>query len=192
VALAVFITLGDPHPGRSRGTLMTWIVVAVVMGPLLVLCVLGARIWPGRRRAAVLLAMVAGSAFAVSAVLTKGIVDALGNGFGALLRAPELYVWIPIALAGVIFQQSSFRAGALTASMPTVVVAEPVVASVLGVIVLGETLHATGPKIFALAAAVLVVIVATWALARGKAATIAARTGRDVETTAGSGVPSDR
>ncbi|MBO0864797.1 MAG: DMT family transporter, partial [Mycobacterium sp.] len=73
-----------------------------------------------------------------------------------------------------------------------VIVAEPVVASILGVIVLGETLHATGPRIFALAAAVLMVIVATWAMARGKAATIAARTGRDVKSTAESSVPSDR
>jgi drug/metabolite transporter (DMT)-like permease len=192
VALAAFITIGHPEAGRSRGSLTTWIVVVVVMVPLSVLCVLGARIWPGRPPAAVLLAMVAGFSLAVFAVLTKGVVDVLGDGFGALLRAPEPYVWIPTALAGMIFQQSSFRAGALTASMPTVIVAEPVVASVLGVIVLGETLHATGPRIFALAAAVLVVIVATWALARGKAATIAARTGRDVKATAQPAVPSDR
>ena len=38
---------------------------------------------------------------------------------------------------GMIFQQSAFCAGALTASLPTLTVAEPVVASVLGVIVLG-------------------------------------------------------
>lgn len=192
VALVAFIMIGQPEAGRSRGSLTTWIVVAMVIGPLSVLCVLGARIWSGRPPAAVLLAMVAGFSLAVFAVLTKGVVDALGDGFGVLLRAPELYVWIPTALAGMIFQQSSFRAGALTASMPTVIVAEPMVASVLGVIVLGETLHATGPKVFALAAAVLVVVVATWALAHGKAATIAARTGRDVKTTAESKLPSDR
>jgi drug/metabolite transporter (DMT)-like permease len=192
VALVAFIMIGQPEAGRSRGSLTTWIVVVMVIGPLSVLCVLGARIWSGRPPAAVLLAMVAGFSLAVFAVLTKGVVDALGDGFGVLLRAPELYVWIPTALAGMIFQQSSFRAGALTASMPTVIVAEPMVASVLGVIVLGETLHATGPRVFALAAAVLVVIVATWALAHGKAATIATRTGRDVKTTAESKLPSDR
>lgn len=192
VALVAFITIGQPEAGRSRGSLTTWGVVAMVVGPLSVLCVLGARIWPGRPPAAVLLAVVAGFSLAVFAVLTKGVVDALGDGFGVLVCAPELYVWIPTALAGMIFQQSSFRAGALTASMPTVIVAEPMVASVLGVIVLGETLHATGPKIFALAAAVLVVIVATWALAQGKAATIAARTGRDMKTTAESELASDR
>lgn len=192
VALVAFIMIGQPEAGRSRGSLTSWTVVVMVIAPLSVLCVLGARMWPGRPPAAVLLAVVAGFSLAVFAVLTKGVVDALGGGFGALLRAPELYVWIPTALAGMIFQQSSFRAGALTASMPTVIVAEPIVASALGVIVLGETLHATGPKAFALVVAVLVVIVATWALARGKAASMAARAGSDANATAEPEPPSDR
>jgi hypothetical protein len=179
--LAVFVTVGDPKAGHARGSLTTWIAVAAVMAPTLMLCVLAARIWPARQAAAVLLAVVAGSSLAVFAVLTKGVVEALEGGLGAALRAPEVYASILLALVGMIFQQSSFRAGALTASMPTVIVAEPVVASVLGVIVLGETIHAHGVEIFALAIAVLVVIVATWAMARGKAATMAARTGRDVQ-----------
>ena len=43
-AVAVFITVGDPAAGYQRGSLKIWIVVAVVMAPALVLCVLGARI----------------------------------------------------------------------------------------------------------------------------------------------------
>jgi hypothetical protein len=38
VALAAFITIGHPEAGRSRRSLTTWIVVAVVMVPLSVLC----------------------------------------------------------------------------------------------------------------------------------------------------------
>src|SRR6201995_6077764 len=34
--LAVLVTVGDPGAGSSRGTLGTWAVVAVVMGPILV------------------------------------------------------------------------------------------------------------------------------------------------------------
>ncbi|EUA88171.1 dehydrogenase domain protein [Mycobacterium ulcerans str. Harvey] len=45
----------------------------------------------------------------------------------------------------MIFQQSSFRAGTLTASLPTVVVAKPLMGAVLGMVVLGETLDTTGP-----------------------------------------------
>jgi hypothetical protein len=179
-ALAVLVTVGDPGGGHSRGSPGTWMAVAVLMGPILVLCVLGARIWSGGPAAPVLLAVVAGSSLALFAVLTKGAVGAVSGGFGALLRAPEAYCLIPAALAGMIFQQSSFRAGALTASLPTVTVAKPVVASLLGVLVLNETLDADGPELFTLIVAAFVVIVSTIALARGEAASIAAGAGRDV------------
>jgi len=179
-ALAVLVTVGDPSAGRPRGSLQAWLIVAVVMGPLLVLCVVGARIWSGGSVAPVLLAVVAGSSLALFAVLTKGAVGALSGGLGALLRAPELYGLIPAALAGMIFQQSAFRAGALTASLPTVTVAKPVVASLLGMLVLREALDADGPELFALLASGVVVIISTIALARGEAASIAAGAGRDV------------
>ncbi|MGC2568024.1 MAG: DMT family transporter, partial [Mycobacterium sp.] len=53
-ALAVLVTVGDPGAGHSRGSLGTWLAVAVVMGPVLVLCVLGARLWSGGQAAPVL------------------------------------------------------------------------------------------------------------------------------------------
>jgi drug/metabolite transporter (DMT)-like permease len=197
-AVGVFIAVGDPTAGYQRGSLKIWIVVAAVMGPALLLCVLGARIWSGAV-AAVLLAVVSASSWALFAVLTKGVVEAAGDGAATLLRAPELYAWIVAALVGTVFQQSAFRASTLTASLPAMTVAEPVVASVLGVTVLGETLNTPGPQIFVLVAAVVAVIVATTALARGEAATMADsdaptaytdRNGRDVQALQLEGVPS--
>lgn len=179
-ALAVVVIVGDPTAGNQRAPLSTWIVVAVVMGPALVACVLAARIWAGRPIAAALLAVVAGSSLALFAVLTKGVVEVLEGGPGAVLRAPEFYPWLAAALCGMIFQQSAFRAGALTASLPTMTVCKPVVAGVLGVMVLDETLKARGPESIVLVAAVAMVIIATVALARGEAASMAAGTGRDV------------
>jgi drug/metabolite transporter (DMT)-like permease len=172
-AVAVFVTVGDPAAGYQRGPMEIWIVVAVVMGPVLVLCVLGARICSGTL-AAVLLAVVSASSWALFAVLTKAVVEVAGDGPGALLAAPELYAWLLAALVGTVFQQSAFRASALTASLPAMTVTEPVVASVLGVTVLGETLHTPGPQLFVLVGAVVAVIIATVALARGEAATMAA------------------
>jgi len=145
-----------------------------------VACVLGARIWADSTIAPVLLAVVAGSSLALFALLTKGAIGAVSGGFGAFLRAPESYCLIPAALAGMIFQQSAFRAGALTASLPTVTVAKPVVASMLGVVVLGETLNTSGPRVLTLLTAGLLVVAATIALARGEAATMAAGAGHDV------------
>ena len=150
------------------------------MGPAVVACVVAARVWAGRPVAAVLLALVAGSSLALFAVLTKGVVEVLNDdGFGAVLRTPEFYPWLPSALAGMIFQQSAFRAGALTASLPTMTVAKPVVAAVLGVTLLGEALTASGVEAFVLVAGVALVIIATVALARGEAATMVTEAGRD-------------
>ena len=182
-ALAAVIIVGDPASGRERAAVGTWAVVAMVMVPLLVVCVLAARVCAGRPFAAVLLAVVAGSSLALFAVLTKGIVEVSEGGPMAVLRAPEFIPWLLLALTGMVFQQSAFRAGALTASMPTMTVAKPVVAGVLGMLVLGESLNAGGPKAFVLAAAVSVVIIATVALARGEAATMVAEDGRDAPIT---------
>ncbi len=191
VALAVVISVGDPTGGQQRGSLQTWAVVAVVMGPVLVLGLLGARIWSDRPAAAVLLAAVAGSLLAVFSVLMKGVVDILEHG-PRLWQTPELYAWVFCGVAGMIIHQSAYRAGALTASLPTIIVAKPIIGGVLGVVVLGETLIAGGGEWFVLAAAAALVIVATVGLARGEAATMAAGAGRDVKTMDPSGALSQR
>jgi drug/metabolite transporter (DMT)-like permease len=168
-AVAVIVTVGNPTAGHSRASLETWTVVIAVLGPALVLCVVGARIWSGPV-SAVLLALVSGALWGVFAVLTKGVVDRLDHGLWALLRTPELYVWALVGVAGTAWQQSSFRAGSLTASLPTMTVAEPVVGSVLGIVVLGETLRPGDAGWLTLIIAVAVMVVSTVALARGEAA----------------------
>jgi drug/metabolite transporter (DMT)-like permease len=168
-AVAVIVTVGNPTAGHSRASFETWAAVVAVLGPALVLCVIGGSMVKGPL-SAVLLAVVSGALWGVFAVLTKGVVDRLDDGVIALLRTPELYAWVAIAVAGTAWQQFSFRAGSLTASLPTMTVTEPVVASVLGVVVLGETLRPGDAGWLTLIAAVAVMVFSTGALARGEAA----------------------
>jgi drug/metabolite transporter (DMT)-like permease len=167
-SVAVIVTVGNPQAGQSRASFETWTVVIAVLGPALVLCVLGARV-ASETVSAVLLALVSGALWGLFAVLTKGVVDRIDDGIWALLRTPELYVWALVAIAGTAWQQSSFRAGSLTASLPTMTVAEPVVGSVLGVVVLGETLRTNDFGWVVLGLAVVAMVFATTALARGEA-----------------------
>jgi hypothetical protein len=173
-ALALLIKVGDPTPGEPRGSVGDWLIVAIVMGPALVLCVLGARILKGRPASAVLLGAVSGSSLALFVVLTKGIVQVIHREPGHhLLHTWEFYVWILAGVSGMIFQQSAFRAGSLTASLPTITVAKPIVAVILGIAVLKETLQLeSGPEWALLIAITALVIVATVMLARGEAAVI--------------------
>jgi drug/metabolite transporter (DMT)-like permease len=163
-SVAVIVTVGNPTEGHSRASLETWTLVLAVLGPALVACVIGARIFTGSV-SAVLLALVSGELWRSFAVLTKGVVHRLDDGILALVRMPELYAWVAVAIAGTAWQQSSFRAGALTASLPTMTVTEPVVGSVLGVVVLGETLRPGDAGWLTLIVAVAVMVLATVALA---------------------------
>jgi hypothetical protein len=175
VALAVLIAVGDPTGGQQRAPLHIWIVVAVVIGPLLLLGLLGARIWADRPVATLL---------AVFAVLMKGVVDILEHHPGQVWVSFELYALVFCGAAGMVYHQSAYRAGALTASLPTIIVAKPVVGGILGIIVLRETLAAGGWEWFVLAATLVVVIAATVGLARGEAASMSAGAGRDVKSNA--------
>jgi drug/metabolite transporter (DMT)-like permease len=172
-SIVVIVTVGNPTEGHSRASFETWTLVLMVLGPALVACVIGARIFSGPV-SAVLLAIVSGALWGLFAVLTKGVVDRLDDGLLAVLKTPELYAWVAVAIAGTAWQQASFRAGALTASLPTMTVTEPIVGSVLGVVVLGEALRPGEAGWVTLAAAVTVMVVATAALARGEAATMGA------------------
>lgn len=171
-SVAVIVTVGNPTAGQSRASWETWTAVVVVLGPALVLCVIGANLWKGPV-SAVLLALVSGALWGLFAVLTKGVVDRLDDGLEAVLRTPELYVWAAVAVAGTAWQQASFRAGSLTASLPTMTVAEPVVASVLGVVVLGEMLRPGETGLLTLIIAVGAMVISTAALACSEAATAA-------------------
>ncbi|SPM37428.1 Permease of the drug/metabolite transporter (DMT) superfamily [Mycobacterium rhizamassiliense] len=168
-AVTVIVTVGNPQSGRAYASLQTWAVVVAVLGPLLIASVVAARIWGGAL-AAVLFAFVSGALWGVFAVLTKGAVHRLSDGGWAVFGSAELYAWILVAVGGFIWEQSAFRAGSLTASMPTLEVSQPVVAALLGVVVLGETLSTSHTGMVALVAAVVVVTAATVELARVDAA----------------------
>ena len=170
-AETLIITVGHPTAGQPRASLDAWIWVIAVLAPTVLLCLLGARAFAGRAAAAVLLAAVSAISWGIFAVLTKGVVDVIGHGPRTLLVAPEVYAWVAVALAGAIYQQSSFRAGALTASLPTITVLEPMVAATLGMVLLGEVLNPGRDGVFILVLAVAALVVAVAALSRDQAVT---------------------
>ena len=79
------------------------------------------------------------------AVLTKVSTHRLAvHGWHGLLTVPAPYLLVALAVTVTVLQQSAFHAGALQASVPIMLVGEPVVAVLLGVVVLGEHLVVRG------------------------------------------------
>ena len=170
VALAVFVLVGQPRQGHYRPPVPAWTIVAAVFVPLVVACVVVAGRAGGRQRAVPLAAAVA-ILFGAIAVLTKLCAHRLaGGGLAALLSEPAPYLLVALGVTATMLQQKAFGAGSLEMSVPTMLVGEPLVAVLMGVIVLGEHLAVTGPAAVVLAGAVAAIVVATVALGRDSAA----------------------
>lgn len=171
VALAVFVGLARPDRGVNRGAASTWALVGLAVLALEAACLLVARARTGPARAA-LLAVAAGVLEGVLAVLTKTVAATAAHGVVAVLTLPETYALVVVGLAGVYLQQLAFQAGALQASLPIVIVLEPMSAALLGAVLLREQLAASGPVVAGLVGAAGVLAVATVVLARTEAAVL--------------------
>ncbi len=125
---------------------------------------------PGWRRA-VLLAVAVGVLFGVVAMLTKLVVHMLTHdGVRAVLTTPAPYLLLVIGIIAVLLQQSAFHAGSLQTSVPTMLVLEPLIAVVLGAVVLGEHMTVNGFKAVAITVALVAMAAATVALGREEGA----------------------
>jgi drug/metabolite transporter (DMT)-like permease len=170
VALAVFVVTARPQKGDYRGNELAWAVATAVIAPIVIFCVVfGARV-AGRRRA-VLIAIAVGVLFGVVAVLTKLLTFELKeDGVLATLMLPSPYLLAAVGVSATLLQQSAFHAGALQTSVPTMLVLEPVVAVLLGALVLGEQLTVSGFEWVVLPTAIAAMAVATIALGRDEGA----------------------
>jgi drug/metabolite transporter (DMT)-like permease len=168
-ALAAFVLVGQPHEGHNRPALPAWTLALVITVPVVIGCVVAARRAIGPLRA-MLLAVAVAVLLGMIAVLTKICTHrfAVGSWHG-LLSVPAPYVLVALAVTLTILQQAAFHAGALQASVPIMLVGEPIVAVVLGVVVLGEHVAVRGPAVLVLVGAALAMVAATIALGRDQA-----------------------
>lgn len=168
VGLAVFVVAGNPTDGVDRAGVADWLPVATVLLALLGAALVGAARSHGTARA-VLLAGATALCYGVAAALTKGVVDTLGDGIVELLTSWETYGLVAVSVLGTLLQQSAFQAGQLGASLPTMIVGEPLVAVVIGALVLREELRVDDAGWVLIGVLVVVMTVATVALARSSA-----------------------
>jgi drug/metabolite transporter (DMT)-like permease len=170
VALAVFVVLAKASPGDYAASLSTSAIVAVVCTVAVLACVVVAVRTAGWRRA-VLLAVAVGVLFGVVAVLTKLVMHLLTHqGVLAVVTTPVLYLLAVLGVIATLLQQSAFHAGSLQTSVPTMLVLEPMIAVLLGAVVLGEHLDVGRWDAVAIAVATAAMVAGTIALGRDEGA----------------------
>ncbi|MHA7652253.1 DMT family transporter [Mycobacterium sp. ML4] len=169
-ALALFVLVGQPREGHYRPATAAWTVALTTAVSVVAIAAVAARRTADRVRAT-WLGLAVAVVLGMIAVLTKTCTNRYAvGGWHALLADPAPYVLVGLAVAATFLQQWAFHTGALQASVPIMLVGEPVVAVMLGIVVLGEHLRVHGVGAVALPMAVAAMLAATIALGRGEGA----------------------
>ncbi|MGI9126114.1 MAG: DMT family transporter [Mycobacterium sp.] len=170
LALGVFVALARAAPGDYEGTDRPAVLVAAgALVAALTTLPLAMRLSGWHR--ALLLATAVGVLFGVVSVLTKIVMNTVTEGHAArLLTSPVAYVLALVGVVATLLQQSAFHAGSLRASVPAMLVLEPVVAELLGQVIHGEHLAVNPPTAAVLGIAVAAMAAATVALGRDEGA----------------------
>ncbi len=160
-SLSIFLVVSAPNGGVDQRDLRAWalplaVVAVLVLGAL----ALSRRLGSGYRAAA--MAAAAGMTFGVSSTLMKTFAHLLGQDgvVETLTHHWEPYALGAVVAAGFLILQSAFQAGDLRAALPLLEVSEPVVASILGLTLMHERVHAidgTAKAVVALAVVLMVV-----------------------------------
>jgi drug/metabolite transporter (DMT)-like permease len=139
-ALVAFLTFANPSGGRADAPLGDWLIA---IGACLAVCVplvLAGRTGGAPRRAA-LLGIATGVLFALSAALTKAVVDELDDGIFTIFTTWHLYGLVVIGYGSMTLNQMALNTGALAPAVATSMAFDPITSVVLGVVLLGESLN---------------------------------------------------
>jgi drug/metabolite transporter (DMT)-like permease len=138
VALAAFVILVNPSGGHAEAPGHRWVLAGLACAAVCTpLAVLGRR-GPSARRAA-LLGAAAGILFALSAALTKAVVDELSTGVLAVLESWQLYGLVAVGYVSMTLNQLALNTGALAATLAASTALDPVASVLLGLTLFGET-----------------------------------------------------
>ena len=170
LSLAVFVALARTKSGDYEGSELSAVAVAATCAVLVGTCLLASRQFSDWRRA-ILLAIGVGMLFGVVAVLTKIVMHILtAEDLTQVFSSPVTYLLIVVGVGATLLQQAAFHAGSLQASVPAMLVLEPVVAVLLGQVVLGEHIEVSRHSAIALGLAMTAMVAATIALGRDEGA----------------------
>jgi drug/metabolite transporter (DMT)-like permease len=150
VGLGVFLFVADPSGGRVHTSGESWWLAGVAACGAAVILTASAYVpWrrgttPSPARRAATLGAAAGLAWGFVAAVIKELSSHISGGWGAVFSNWSPYVLILVGAASMLLAAHALQAGPLPASQPGFTIIDPLVASLLGVLIFREHLR-VGP-----------------------------------------------
>jgi drug/metabolite transporter (DMT)-like permease len=167
-ALAAFLLIAEPSGGSDDAPLSEWLVAGGACALACAVLVLFGRTGSPPRRAA-MLGIATGILFALSAALTKVVVDELDDGILQMFTDWHLYALVAVGYASMTLNQLALNTGALAPAVATSMAFDPITSVILGVTLLNESLRTTAIEGIGLAIALAAALAGMAILARSQA-----------------------
>lgn len=166
--VGLFLGAAQPGVGRPDASPLAWLLLSVIVAAFCGAVTLGAS-RGSRPRAALLLAAGSGTAFGYVAAVTERTGHLLDKGALHALSNFAPYALVVAAAVALLLTQSSFHAGLLRLSLPTLTIAQPLAAVAIGLLVFGEHIDTRPVAIAGELFGVTLVTLGVFALARSPA-----------------------
>lgn len=164
-ALAAFLLSAKPTAGRNLSDTDV-LAVLTACGVAATIPLLAAAHYRPRHKA-LLLGVIAGIAYGITAALIKDTIGLLtGPHPTQAFTSWPLYLLLGVGGSALVISQSAFQAGPLAASLPPLTITDPVVAVIIGITVFHEQIRNSGAAIAVQLGAAIVMSVATVQMAR--------------------------
>ena len=135
------LALLDPKPGPAKAIAAElWITMSAANIAALIVLVLAARAHPKPTVRASLLGIATGLGYGLTAAYTKGFADKFSSGgIVAVLTCWQFYATIAAGVVSAFLLENAYQAGPLTTSQPGITLVDPLVSTIWGIVVFGET-----------------------------------------------------
>jgi drug/metabolite transporter (DMT)-like permease len=149
VGLALFLFSASPSNGHVHAKASSWWWAGFGIGATVLMAMAIAYDWGSRRqtsrlRRAAALGVATGATWGFVAAVIRELSSHLSQGLEGIFTNWSPYVLIGVGLIALILESNSFSAGSLAASQPGFTITDPLVATLLGVMVFGERIR-VGP-----------------------------------------------
>lgn len=162
--LGLFLYSASPTNGREGASASSWWLAGLGIGVAIIIAIAIAYDWGSHRRTsqtrrAASLGVATGASWGFVAAVIREFSARLDHGLGALFTNWSPYVLIVTGIIAMVLESNAVSAGSLAASQPGFTITDPVVATLLGIVIFGEKIRLGATELCGeLVAAVLVIV----------------------------------
>jgi drug/metabolite transporter (DMT)-like permease len=139
--VSLLLVVARPRGGHAQFEALPWLIAGCVVGGLVIASAVLVRRTAHSGWRAAIAGTAAGVNFALTAALTKLVVDQLDGGIWAVASGWEVWALMASGTVAFVAMQSAYGAGPLAISTPAMQIFDPLIGVIFGITLFGDFIN---------------------------------------------------